>query len=416
MSTTSTDAAPGLPKEKMKELRHQLRFYFSDANLRRDDFMLGKVGPRGTDELPVSLLLKFNRVKAMTRDVAVVAAALRQEPTVWVSDDGERVARVQPLPARDNSRERTVYIENLPAGATREAVQDLCAPCGAVAYVSAPKFFEVAGGLGFAFIEFELTEGARRAVATLAGVPAGKVGSGGGASACAEALRVVHQETWEVMQAEYKRRLREAREGEAADAPSDGARSEAREAAFEHAMAAEAADVDRRNVVKISGLPKGAPVKAVRAQMRSEFGEIAPIEFVDFGVSNSGDTSVAYVRMATALGAAEAVRILSERRAAYAGQEVELSLVRGEALASYLSEIGALRRKTAAARKAKRDKWWHRKYGKAAEGGGEGGGEEASEPAAVGDKRAREDGAEGEPEAPKRPAPDAGGAGVPASN
>ena len=40
-------------------------------------------------------------------------------------------------------------------------------------------------------------------------------------------------------------------------------------------------------------------------------------------------------------------------------------------LSSYVERIGALRQRTAHARKVKRDKWWSRKWGRAG-GGGEG--------------------------------------------
>lgn len=42
------------------------------------------------------------------------------------------------------------------------------------------------------------------------------------------------------------------------------------------------------------------------------FGQVAPVDFVDYGISNSGDVTVAYIRMVTPTGAAEAVRVLRE--------------------------------------------------------------------------------------------------------
>ncbi|KOO24888.1 hypothetical protein Ctob_008539 [Chrysochromulina tobinii] len=97
--------------------------------------------------------------------------------------------------------------------------------------------------------------------------------------------------------------------------------------------------------------------------MNETFGRVAPVEFVDYGISNSGDVTVGFVRMATPVGAAEAVRILSAEGHCFHGHAVRYELLRGEALSAYTEMIIALRHSTAKARKVKRDKWWERKHG-----------------------------------------------------
>ena len=118
----------------------QLRFYFSDANLRRDRFLRQLVGPLGMLPVPVSTLSGFNRVLALTREEGTVLAALRGMPDLEVSADGLTVVRRRPLPPPedDSALLRTVYFEPVAVGSTIESVQQLFACCGDVAFVSLP--------------------------------------------------------------------------------------------------------------------------------------------------------------------------------------------------------------------------------------------------------------------------------------
>lgn len=374
-------------------LKEQLAFYFSDANLRRDKFLIRLTGPRGTNEVPVATFMTFNKIAAITKDQAVAVAALREVEDLRVTDDGKCVARLRPLKTGDECDERTVYVENLPAGSTRESVQRRFTQCGPVAYTSTPRL-NAGAGTGFVFIEFGTAEGARRAVADLDGAAVeaeGSAADGADGSSGGPRLRVMTQKTWATMKAEYKTALKEGKQEAEAEA--------AGHAAAERAEAADAADAKRCNVVQVRAIPKkGGAIKELRKEMREVFGAVAPVEYVDYGISNSGDTTVAFVRMCTTVGAAEAVRLLTDRKTGFGAEPkapVDFSLLRGERLTSYLKTSGGLRRATAASRKGKRDKWWARKYGDKGESG-EGGEEEeeaeaAATSAAGGGKRAREE-------------------------
>ena len=57
MAATATSS----PSEPSEALVEQLSFYFTDANLRRDRFLLRMTGPRGTGPVDVDCLLRFNR-------------------------------------------------------------------------------------------------------------------------------------------------------------------------------------------------------------------------------------------------------------------------------------------------------------------------------------------------------------------
>ncbi len=296
--------AKSMADAKMSALRDQLAFYFSDANLRKDRYLLQLTGPRGTGEVRIRELSSFNRVKALVGDdLEAVCTALRQVPALEVSDDGEHVWRTRELSAYDDSDERTVYVEPLRAGTSRDALQDVFGGFGEVTYISLPRL--PSGDLkGFAFVEFALPDAAVAASASSAlDESMGACLAGAGTP-----LRVMHKRAWLAMKEEYKRALDQGRREADAQASSMAAAAEA-EAAAAAAAAEEAA---QRRVVKVMGLPKGGTaVKAIRREMREAFGRVAPLEFVDYGISNSGDVTIAYVRMATPVGAAEAVRVLS---------------------------------------------------------------------------------------------------------
>lgn len=375
----------------LAQLSEQLAFYFSDANLRKDQFLLRATGKDGTSEVEVAVLAGFKRIQRLTRDVAQVRAALECLGELRLSDDNKRVRRLRPLPVRDDTDERTVYVEPLGAGVTHESVRAVFTPSGVVAYVSLPRL--ASGDLkGFGFVEFEETEGACAAAAALNGAASGaaaELSAGGGP------LRVLPKCAWLASKAEYKAALARGQlEAQATEAGRQAAADAG--AAFAEATAGEA---ERRTVVELSGLPKGAAIKPLRREMREALGAVAPVDFVDYGITDSGDTTRALVRMVTPVGAAEAQRVLSASGLRLAGVDVRVDILRGDALRVYLERMGEQRRRTSDTRKAKREKWWAKKWGSstAAERG------EAAEDDAVAEATEREPGAaEAEPEPPLR--------------
>ena len=61
--------------------------------------------------------------------------------------------------------------------------------------------------------------------------------------------------------------------------------------------------------------------------MAAAFGAAAPLDYVDYGVTITGDTNVAYARFKSADGAAEAVRLLASAGQAFNGQAVHLEVL-----------------------------------------------------------------------------------------
>lgn len=62
------------------------------------------------------MIANFKRVKALTKDLAVVAEALKGSTLLSLDEEGSRVRRAAPLPTFDVSdiTRRTVVVEHLP--------------------------------------------------------------------------------------------------------------------------------------------------------------------------------------------------------------------------------------------------------------------------------------------------------------
>lgn len=113
MASTSPDLDAKLVK--------QIEYYFSDSNFRHDKFLRAKAAEDSDGYVALTVLLTFNRVKAMTGDVEVIAKALEASTTLELSSDRTSVRRTAPLPEEDNSQQRSVYVVSRVAGAETTA-------------------------------------------------------------------------------------------------------------------------------------------------------------------------------------------------------------------------------------------------------------------------------------------------------
>ena len=383
-------AKPQDPETIVTMLSEQIGFWFSDANLRKDRFLQSRVGESGTGAVPLETLATFKRVKGLTSDLEVLRAAVRTRPEeLSLSEDGQSVCRLRSLPTHDDGDDRTVYVEGLSPSCSHAAMRAAFAPCGAVVYVSLPRH-PSGDPKCHAYVELIDAESACEAVRALHGATDGaaaellpsSIGSGSGDGV--PALSVEHHRARRARKIEYREALQQG-------VPEAEARERARRAAEEAGTSFAtrvATEASRRNILHVLGLPKSASIKAVRRELREVIGALAPVEFVDHGFSDSGNPTIAYVRMATPDGAAEAERALRSDglQLAKAGVTARVEVLRGERLERYTERIGDLRERTAHTRKLKRDAWWHRKYG--AEGGGEESGAAEEEAGAEGDAAA----------------------------
>ena len=123
-----------LTDEQVDKIVKQVEFYFSDANLPTDAFLMKKVRADPNGFVPIGVVCGFNRMKTLLKKhppIETVAAILRQHSeALVVSEDGIRVQRATPLPDIDleDVQARTVVAENFKTQPTIESVRNVFSP------------------------------------------------------------------------------------------------------------------------------------------------------------------------------------------------------------------------------------------------------------------------------------------------
>lgn len=162
----------------------QVEFYFSDANITKDKFLLKHVKRNKEGFVSLKLISSFKRVKNLTKDWRQVAEAIeRKSARLEVNDLKTKVRRLDALPEYDETTpSRTVVALNLPLERpTIEAVGGIFSACGDIVLVRilrpgnpipadikpfANKHPEMTAKV-CALVEFERTEFALKAVRDL---------------------------------------------------------------------------------------------------------------------------------------------------------------------------------------------------------------------------------------------------------
>merc|ERR1711997_1187688 len=162
----------------------QVEFYFSDANITKDKFLLKHVKRNKEGFVSLKLISSFKRVKNLTKDWRQVAEAIeRKSVRLEVNDVKTKVRRLDALPEYDETTpSRTVVALNLPLERpTIEAVAEIFSICGDIVLVRilrpgnpiptdikpfANKHPEMTAKV-CALVEFERTEYALKAVREL---------------------------------------------------------------------------------------------------------------------------------------------------------------------------------------------------------------------------------------------------------
>ncbi|KAJ8304023.1 hypothetical protein KUTeg_017606 [Tegillarca granosa] len=172
------------PDDELKDkIIKQVEFYFSDANILKDAFLLKHVRRNKQGYVSIKLITSFKKVKSLTKDYRVVAYSLRQSDKLEVNEEGKKVRRKDPLPEYDETTpSRTVVAFNLPMeNPTIENIAELFSKCGEVSLIrilrpgkSLPqdvkkhvtKHPEI-GTTVCALVEFEKHEAAKNALETM---------------------------------------------------------------------------------------------------------------------------------------------------------------------------------------------------------------------------------------------------------
>lgn len=115
-----------------KKIIRQVEYYFGDCNLPRDRFLQEQIkGDNGW--VTLETMLCFNRLKQLSKEEEVVAAALRKSTLglIEVSEDGTKIRRSPDKPLPDNDEEykkqvaaRTIYAKAFPLDTHLDVLQD----------------------------------------------------------------------------------------------------------------------------------------------------------------------------------------------------------------------------------------------------------------------------------------------------
>ena len=115
-----------------------MEFYFSDANITKDKFLLKHVKRNKEGFVSLKLISSFKRVKHLTKDWRQVAFAIKKcSERLEVNDVETKVRRLEDLPAYDETTpSRTVVVLNLPMDRpTIEGVAEMFRTCGEIVLV-----------------------------------------------------------------------------------------------------------------------------------------------------------------------------------------------------------------------------------------------------------------------------------------
>ncbi|XP_065355860.1 la protein homolog [Calliphora vicina] len=134
-----------------KKIIQQVEYYFGDANLNRDKFLLEQVGKDEDGWVPISVLLTFKRLASLSTDSNVIADALMKSDNglVEVSDDKLKIRRhpEKPIPEHNEERRkeimsRTAYVKGFPLDTDIDTLLKYFADFEKVSHVNMRKYLD----------------------------------------------------------------------------------------------------------------------------------------------------------------------------------------------------------------------------------------------------------------------------------
>ncbi|XP_036327864.1 la protein homolog [Rhagoletis pomonella] len=129
----------------------QVEYYFSDANLRRDKFLLEQISKDEEGWVPLSVLLTFKRLSSLTTDTTVIIDALikSDEGLLEISEDKEKLRRHPERPIPEHNEEqrkeiqsRTAYAKGFPLETTMSELIDFFSPYEKVLHITMRKYLD----------------------------------------------------------------------------------------------------------------------------------------------------------------------------------------------------------------------------------------------------------------------------------
>ncbi|XP_041465842.1 la-related protein 6-like [Lytechinus variegatus] len=121
----------------VQKIVEQVEFYFSDANIVKDTFLLKHLRRNKQGFVSIKLIASFKKVRGLSKDWKSVRYSLQQSEKLIVNNEGTKVKRKAPLPEYDETtNSRTVVAVNLPMeNPSVEKISHLFQPCGEISLI-----------------------------------------------------------------------------------------------------------------------------------------------------------------------------------------------------------------------------------------------------------------------------------------
>lgn len=118
-SNNTTDSAL-----KTKILK-QIEFYFNDANLPRDKFLLEKIRNNPDGWVSLEVISSFNRMKSLTTDRQLIQESLKNSKDLLeLNEDGSMVRRKAPIDTNRDTINSSLYMKGFPTDATLDEIEN----------------------------------------------------------------------------------------------------------------------------------------------------------------------------------------------------------------------------------------------------------------------------------------------------
>ncbi|XP_078262564.1 la-related protein 7 isoform X2 [Rhinoraja longicauda] len=156
----------------LSEIKKQVEFWFGDVNLHKDRFLQEQIQKSRDGYVDISVLTVFNKMKKLTTDVKLIARALKKSDVIELNVEATKIRRRLALGVQPQDVDaRTIYVELLPKNVSHSWIDRVFSKCGNVVYISIPRYKTSGDPKGFAFVEFETTSGAQKAIELLNNPP-----------------------------------------------------------------------------------------------------------------------------------------------------------------------------------------------------------------------------------------------------
>lgn len=164
--TTETIDVEAAVSDLGEKIVRQVEFYYGDINLARDKFLQEQM-KLDDGWVTLEVMLRFNRLKSICSNEAVVAEALRRSTSglLEVSADGKKIRRrpSKPVPTFDQERQnelkmRSLYIKGFPLTTTLDELMTFFDKFGRTELVFMRRTRDTKGFKGSCFVIFESDE------------------------------------------------------------------------------------------------------------------------------------------------------------------------------------------------------------------------------------------------------------------